>query len=237
MTDPISDYPLAAEPQGPRIAKEALALVGLGVLYPLGLYRPRTRTPRRKEQRTIVMVHGLGANHATLLPLAAYLRLRHRDTAVLFFNYASGDGIAAAALALKRYLRAHVRGGRVDLVCHSLGGVVSRFYLQELGGARRVDRCITLATPHRGTYNAYWLPSRIGRELRPDSRLLATLEAGRSKAARVHFTSIVAGSDTIVVPRVFADHERVRYFADLGHAGLLFSPRVFNVVSGALNET
>jgi hypothetical protein len=48
-----------------------------------------------------------------------------------------------------------------------LGGLVARVYLQQLGGARRVDHCITLATPHQGTYNSYWVASRVGRDLRP----------------------------------------------------------------------
>lgn len=38
-----------------------------------------------------------------------------------------------AAIALRDYLRQHVRGGRIDLVCHCLGGLVARVYLQQLG--------------------------------------------------------------------------------------------------------
>ena len=129
-----------------------------------------------------------------------------------------------------------MRGGRIDLVCHSLGGLVARTWLQELGGARRVDRCITLGTPHQGTYNAYWLASRVGRELRPDSELLARLEASRPCAQQVRFTSIVAGSDNIVVPRVFSANDEIVHLPDLGHVGLLFSPRVFRTVGELLRR-
>src|SRR5207248_10897331 len=125
----------------------------------------------------------------------------------LSYEYAAGPGIEQAAIGLKRFLRDRVRGGRIDLVCHSLGGVIARVYLQTLGGARRVDRCVTLGTPHRGTYNAYWLASRVGRELRPDSGLFDRLTATRDAAAAVRFSSIVAGSDNIVIPRVFAAGE------------------------------
>jgi triacylglycerol esterase/lipase EstA (alpha/beta hydrolase family) len=127
-----------------------------------------------------------------------------------------------------------VRGGRIDLVCHSLGGVVARCWLQELGGARRVDRCITLSTPHRGTYGAYWVASRIGRELRPDSLILQRLEASRAGAERVKFTSVVAGSDNIVFPRVFASHEELVHVPDVGHVGMLFSPTVLRTVADRL---
>ena len=228
----IVDYPLSTEPTGKRITKEIFAMLAAGVMMPFGFRQSRAKTARKKEQRTVVMVHGLMGNHSNLLPLATYLRIT--GARVLNFNYASDKGVAGAALALQRYLREHVRGGRVDLVCHSLGGLVARYYLQELAGARRVDQCVTLGTPHRGTYNAYWLPTRVGRELRPDSPLMQQLELSRVKAERVRFTSIVAGSDTIVVPRVFADHEAVTHFHDLGHVGLLLSPRVWRTVGEAL---
>ncbi len=107
-------------------------------------------------------------------------------------------------------------------------------YLEQLGGARRVDRCITLGTPHRGTYNAYWLASRVGRELRPDSALLERLAASQANGSRVRFTTIVAGSDNIVIPRVFAAGDDLIYVPHLGHLGMLFSPSVFRAVADRL---
>ena len=117
---------------------------------------------------------------------------------------------------------------------HSLGGLVARVYLEQLGGARRVDRCITLGTPHRGTYNAYWLASRVGRELRPDSPVMERLAASRANGSGVRFTSVVAGSDNIVIPRVFAAGDDLVYVPNLGHLGMLFSPSVFHAVASRL---
>lgn len=242
----ITDLPPSKLRARELVAREVAAVVGAGLLYPFGLVRPRSRpTPRRAEQRTIVLVHGYLANRTTMMPLAAYLKL-HGIGPTLAFEYETGHGIEHAARKLGRFLKTHVRGGRIDLVCHSLGGVVARCYLQELGGARRVDRCITLSSPHRGTYGAYWVASRIGRELRPDSALLQRLEASRANAARVKFTSIVAGSDNIVFPRVFADHhgrsaeelgaapDELVHVPDVGHVGMLFSPRVLRAVADRL---
>lgn len=234
----IQDYPASERPVGRLIAQEALAYAVSGLLFPLGMRdRPRP-TPRRADQHTVVLVHGYMANKASLMPLAAFLRLRGYKQ-VLLFNYASSDGVEAGARALKAFLKQNVRGGRIDLIGHSLGGLVSRVYLQHLGGARRVDRCITLGTPHQGTYNAYWVPTRVGRQLRPDSALLARLEATRSEAAAVRFTSVVAGSDPLVIPRVFGAHgdeapEARVHVPDLGHLGMLFSPKVYRAVLSGL---
>ena len=147
---PLPDFPVTDEPAAHIVGRELLALAAVSLLYPFGLWRSAKRTPRRPEQRTVVLVHGYLANRGPLLPLAAYLRTRgHKQ--ILAYEYGGAPGIEQAAIGLRDFLRQRVRGGRIDLVCHSLGGVIARIYLQNLGGARRVDRCITLGTPHRGT--------------------------------------------------------------------------------------
>ena len=229
----IRDYPASQQPIWRLVASEVLALAAAGALLPFGMSHSERRTPRKHEQRTIVLIHGYLANRSTLFPLAAYLRWRGFPQ-VLTFNYSASDGIERGAMALRDYLRRHVRGGRVDLVCHSLGGLVARVYVQELGGVRRVDHCVTLGTPHEGTYNAYWVASRVGRELRPDSALLERLRASSSTTDRTRFLSIIPGSDNLVIPRVFARHEEEIHVPDLGHMGILFSPHVFRLVAERL---
>src|SRR5262245_49151713 len=143
----MHDFPASKQPAGKLIGREVLAFLASSLLYPFGLPATKKRRPRRADQRTVVLVHGYLANRSCFFPLAAYLRARGLGP-VLAFDYRSSGGVEAAAIRLKQFLRRRVRGGRIDLVCHSLGGLVARAYLQELGGARRVDRCITLGTPH-----------------------------------------------------------------------------------------
>jgi hypothetical protein len=45
---------------------------------------------------------------------------------------------------------------------------------------------------------------------------------------------LVAGSDNLVVPRVFASHERESHVPDIGHVSMLFSPRVLGMVADYL---
>lgn len=232
----IQDHPSSARPVWRLIVQEVAALAAASVLMPFGIKRSERRTPRQRTQRTVVLVHGYLANRSTLFPLAAYLRLRG-IAQVLSFNYDSSAGVERSARALREYLRRHVRGGRIDLVCHSLGGLVARVYVQDLGGWRRVDRCITLATPHRGTYNSYWLWSRVGSELRPDSRLLSRLGAPQARMGGVRFLSLIAGSDNLVIPRVFAGHAEEVLVSDVGHVSMLFSPAVFRQVAEYLADS
>jgi len=48
--------------------------------------------------------------------------------------------------------------------------------------------------------------------------------------------SVVAGSDNLVVPRVFSAHEDEVRIPDVGHVGLLFSPRALRIVADRLLE-
>jgi hypothetical protein len=145
--------------------------------------------------------------------------------------------VERAAKELKEFLRTKVRGGKVDLICHSLGGVIARVYIEELGGSRKVDRCISLGTPHMGTYNSYWINTKVGKDLRPDSDLMKRLSRPKKSPSQVKFTSIVGGSDNIVIPRVFAaKDENTVHIPHVGHVGLLFSPKVFFEVARRLED-
>lgn len=62
----------------------------------------------------------------------------------------------------------HRADARVRLICHSMGGLVGRYWVECLGGADVTRQIITLGTPHRGSIGA--LESlvnghRIGRRL------------------------------------------------------------------------
>jgi triacylglycerol lipase len=229
----IDDYRPSQKKRRVLISKELLASASLGLLYPFGLGQSDRKASRIKDQRTVVMIHGWGANRSNLYPLAAYLRLQGVKK-ILFYDYPSRLGVERAAVHLRDYLKKHVKGGRIDLVCHSMGGIVARVYLQLLGGHRRVDHCITLGTPHKGTYNAYWIPTKVGDELRPDSDLIKKLEKTEYLNSRTQVTSIVAGSDNIIIPRVNSGHQNSIHVPDVGHLGMLLSRRVMSEVLSCL---
>ena len=216
------------------IRREALSFLAHGLLYPFGL-RSRHRPPeRRREQRTLVFVHGLAANPAGFLPLRAYLRL-HGHARQLSYRYQSAGSLERLALGLKRTLDESVGGGRIDLIAHSMGGLVARFYLQQLGGARRVDRLITLGTPHHGSHAANFIPSALVRQLLPEGPFVRHLNA-LPPPEDVRVTSLVAGRDLLIQPVdsaacPFGDTVR---FEELGHVELLFRPEVMAEIASRL---
>ena len=93
-------------------------------------------------------------------------RIALHPDAVLDGCYDWRRSTADAALYLKprmeRHLerwRKHEKGSKdakLVLICHSMGGLVARFYVDVLGGSAEVDRVITLGTPHLGAVRALY---------------------------------------------------------------------------------
>ena len=110
--------------------------------------------------------------------LFSYLRLklylRARGFAVTLYPYDWRLGIEAAAAALAKALRNH-DAGRVSIVAHSMGGLVSRAALA-LPEAGHVERAVLLGTPNLGAL----APLQALRGTYPVVRNMARLDLLRS---------------------------------------------------------
>lgn len=176
--------------------KETIATLREVVLMPRDLSAVVPTTKRGDD--VVVLVHGFFASAGVFRPLKQRLE-RETGAVVASFTHAPGVGVARIAKSLKRLVDELPTDTRVHLVGHSLGGLVSRYYVQELGGHRRVVQTISLGSPFGGTKHADVIPIFVGRDLTTSS---ATLHRLRSRAGEfdIPHTSIVAGSDTVVVP-------------------------------------
>ncbi len=228
--------PAEHDPRALRAAilREGLSYLAHGVLFPFASLGARAAPVRRADIRTVVFVHGLAANRSSFLPLQAYLRW-HGYTRQLSIGYRSRGSLEKLAIELKKRIDGQIQGGRIDIVAHSMGGLIARCYVQQLGGERRVDRLITLGTPHGGTHAANFVPAALVRQLLPGSPFIETLNSQPAPAA-LQMTSIVAGRDLLVQP---VDSARCQFgdaihFDEHGHLELLFSKGVFDAVKNLL---
>jgi pimeloyl-ACP methyl ester carboxylesterase len=102
---------------------------------------------------------------------------RDVDLFVAFYDWRKSVGDSASNYLIPWIDRARARSGKskVILVGHSMGGLVSRSYIQSDAYAARndVERLITLGTPHRGAPEAYY-PWQGG-ELRWDATVNTVL--------------------------------------------------------------
>jgi len=74
---------------------------------------------------------------------------------LFFFDYDWRLSNRFTARKLQTFIAAHAPTGQIDIVAHSMGGIVARLYIQELGGGARVNRFLTMGTPHLGAANVF----------------------------------------------------------------------------------
>ena len=78
---------------------------------------------------------------------------------LLEFAYDWRQDVRASAQLLKVAVRQWrttrpTPADRVTIIAHSMGGLVTRYYLQQLDGSEAVERAIFMGTPHRGSTSA-----------------------------------------------------------------------------------
>ncbi len=59
------------------------------------------------------------------------------------------------ATRLATYINTNFPNQDVDIVAHSMGGLIARLYIQKMGGDKKVKRIIFMGTPHNGSANVF----------------------------------------------------------------------------------
>jgi pimeloyl-ACP methyl ester carboxylesterase len=178
----------------------------------------------------VVLVHGFLATAGIFRPLRARLEAE-AGAKVASFSHAPGLGVRAIASQLAALVARIAQGTRIHLVGHSLGGVVARWYVQELGGDERVVQTISIATPFGGALLAERLRMFVGNDLHAASDVLARIRDGAARTAHVPHFAIAGTTDTMVAPeRAGFVHGDLVVLEGRGHNQLLFDREAMSLV-------
>jgi triacylglycerol lipase len=131
--------------------------------------------------------------------------LRHRGLRPLVISPQPSNGsVEIQVLAKKLAWALESRLGPeqpVDLFGFSMGGLIHRVYVQQMGGVGRVRRMMTVATPHRGSLTPTLLPSKPAlRQMCRGSDLLTALNADLSPLRQLDFLALWTPFDLSVLP-------------------------------------
>lgn len=88
--------------------------------------------------------------------LVAYPALMSQYAAVGFFDYPSSGPVNGPDIAgaLARDLADAPADDRIDLIGHSMGGMVVRSYIEQYAGYEKIDHAVLLQTPQNGVTNS-----------------------------------------------------------------------------------
>ncbi len=155
-------------------------------------------------ENTTILVPGFNDDTRILQPLVNYLEQERLQPLALSPQPSNGAAsIASLAQQLACLIEQQVPAKqRLNLVGFSMGGLICRVYLQQLGGAARSDRLITVATPHQGTWSAYSYNRPACIEMRPGSQFLAGLNRDLSALQTLAVTSIWTPFDITIIPSI-----------------------------------
>lgn len=191
----------------------------------------------------VLCVHGFLRNGSCMWGLRRALERRGRPTRAVSMGRPFRR-IERYTPALERALRGLVAshpGERIDVVAHSMGGVILRRVLAEHPDlAAAVGRIVTLGSPHRGTAavrDVFGAPEY--RQLEPGSAFLARLPAFDESAPRSEVTTFATRRDYVVYP-VSTSHlpgTREIDLTTVSHPGLITERgvirRVVEVLAGS----
>jgi hypothetical protein len=215
--------------------REWAAALWMIVGAPLGLlpHRPRPALSELSGHPPVLLVPGYGLTRAMMWPLAAYLRRRGRWVWAVN-NPIFEDDIPTFAASLRDAAEELCRqsgADQIDIVGHSMGGIVAAWYIRHLGGDARVRRLVTLGTPWQGTLIHIIGLGRQSRALGPQSPIIADLQD-------FSFDTVAVWSkaDCIVLHSQSAapDHARTVELEGVGHIDMLANAKVMRAVRDAL---
>lgn len=157
---------------------------------------------QNQQRNPVLLVHGITDTEAVFNPMAA--NLRQLGWKVHTLNLVPNNGEAPLNVLAEQvadYVAATISPEQpFDLIGFSMGGIVSRYYVQKLGGINRVQRFVTISSPHHGTVVAYASRHPGCVQMRPNSLFLQDLNADAQMLEQLNFTSIWTPYDLMILP-------------------------------------
>lgn len=128
---------------------------------------------------------------------------------------------------------------KLIVVAHSMGGLITRAYMASRNSAPiRIEKLITLASPHRGTKMANFGVGQCVGEMNMKSGWLGALERSEESISYPPTVSIYTLNDDLVYP---TENSRLPWaenvpVAAIGHVALLFSKAIAERVIAELKK-
>jgi len=157
---------------------------------------------KKQQRNSVVLVHGIFDTCRVFDRMASYLGENGWQTYSLDLIPNNGDqSLSELAAQVADYIGNNFTPTEsLDLVGFSMGGIVSRYYLQRLGGINRIQRFVSISAPNHGTVIAYF-PQNLGcKQMRPRSQFLQDLNRDMVMLGEINYTCIWTPFDLMIMP-------------------------------------
>ncbi|MCB9881774.1 MAG: alpha/beta fold hydrolase [Planctomycetes bacterium] len=205
-------------------------------------YRGRDRLdgPPSPTGRPVLLVHGFFQNASGFRRMRVYLHAHGRETYVVNLgrSFRSIETYVDVLVQRMRELREELGERELDVIAHSMGGLVVRGALAAAPELREsVATVVTLASPHGGTEGALGLGCFPDvRQMQPGSGFLEGLPGLEELVPKARRFTVSVERDYIVYPRATCHLPgcEARHVPKLGHVGLMVYHRGYSILAELL---
>jgi pimeloyl-ACP methyl ester carboxylesterase len=187
------------------------------------------------KAKPLLLLHGFLGTRGSMYALER--RLLEDGFCVFSYNLGTLNtrDIRRSAFLIHRKIEsvlAHTSWDEIDIVGHSMGGLIGLYYVKKLGGHSRVRKLVMMGTPVRGTWVALvgvgllGLYSTSSWQLLPRSRFLDELARGPVPSG-VELYTIAAARDWVCPPDSTRMPGAKATTVPLGHSSLVVSDDVY----------
>ncbi|WP_433830989.1 esterase/lipase family protein [Actinoplanes sp. CA-015351] len=153
----------------------------------------------------VVFVHGYTGSASNWTTAISVFRAGGYASSELFaYEYNSYGNNVTNAQGLATYVsqvRARTGAAQVDIVNHSMGGLVSQWYLKQLGGNQYVRHLASIAGANHGTTSAgACLIYVTCQQMYPGSSFINTLSSGDETPGSTRYGTWYSPCDGVIVP-------------------------------------
>lgn len=220
----------------PRLFAMALTVIALLVS---GLV---TSAPAQAAgPRPVVFVHGYLSDGSVWGTAKSVFRSAGYTDSQLFsfsYNYNGDNRRNAASLAsFVASVKSRTGARQVDIVNHSMGGLVTMYYEHELGGTASTARVASLAGANHGTtWAAGCIAFTSCQQMYPGSSFIATVTRGDETPGPTSWATWYSPCDGIIIPYTSTPLSGARntYVSCVTHLGFLTDTSVLRQVASYL---
>jgi pimeloyl-ACP methyl ester carboxylesterase len=152
--------------------------------------------------RHVVLVPGIWDTAGTLRKMARALETAGlRATIVPLAPNNGRIRLDTLAMQVRDAVATHVPDHeRFSIIGFSMGGLVARSYLRQFGAPARIATFVSISSPHRGTWLAWFSGAPGVRDMRPGSAFLEAIDADAARYHATRWITVRTPLDLMILP-------------------------------------
>ncbi|MFE1437249.1 esterase/lipase family protein [Streptomyces sp. NPDC058739] len=165
----------------------------------------RSATSALSTSTPVVFVHGYTGSASNWVTAMSVFRLNGWSSSNLFaYEYNSYGNNIANAQGLATFVnnvKSRTGASKVAIVNHSMGGLVSQYYLKVLGGNTSVSHLASIAGANHGTtYAGACLIYTTCQQMYPGSSFISQITSGDETPGSTRYATWYSACDGIILP-------------------------------------